>query len=465
MRIKSKHSPKMQLNKQFICRRDRGVALITAVLVAALVTAAAVAMATTHRFSVQRGFNQLNGTMLEYGVKALESDVVHTLVTDSSLNAVDSLDEQWASMEWIGDQSNVATTARVTDMQGTFNLQNLAAQFGARAFQNRFNTARAATSAVSKAPQDQSISSEQFSADSNFLDSGSQAANLPSETQQAEIEQFDFSEHQQFIDNYVNSCSGENQKCTREAMALVFQQVQAANDVADDTTGSALDANVDSGVTQTTPNGPSEEATAGAGPDSATESAIDSEAQLSALFRALDLDPQPVQAILDWIDQDSETRYPNGAEDEYYTGLEVPYRAGNGPFVTLRELLLVRGVTIDVYNKLAPHLSILPQATSINVNTAGADVLMAIHPMIDRSTAELLIDARKVQAFQTVKAFVEHPALLGLSIPTGLLSTRSEYFLIRSTASTAGLQTHHQAVVKRTNLNTSAVRRSRGYFN
>ncbi len=49
-------------------------------------------------------------------------------------------------------------------------------------------------------------------------------------------------------------------------------------------------------------------------------------------------------AILDWIDEDDETRIL-GAEQDYYTSLDPPYAPRNGPPQTIEELLLVRGVT------------------------------------------------------------------------------------------------------------------------
>ncbi len=49
-------------------------------------------------------------------------------------------------------------------------------------------------------------------------------------------------------------------------------------------------------------------------------------------------------AILDWLDPDEEAREV-GAENDYYLGLEPPYRCKNGPLDSLEELLLVKGVT------------------------------------------------------------------------------------------------------------------------
>ncbi|MFO0879276.1 MAG: type II secretion system protein GspK [Gemmataceae bacterium] len=52
-------------------------------------------------------------------------------------------------------------------------------------------------------------------------------------------------------------------------------------------------------------------------------------------------------SILDYIDTDDTARQ-NGAENEYYSALDPPYRCKNGPLDTLEELLLVKGVTPDL---------------------------------------------------------------------------------------------------------------------
>lgn len=52
-------------------------------------------------------------------------------------------------------------------------------------------------------------------------------------------------------------------------------------------------------------------------------------------------------AILDWIDDDDETR-TYGAESDYYVTLETPYFPKNGPLESLDELLLVRDITPEL---------------------------------------------------------------------------------------------------------------------
>lgn len=53
-------------------------------------------------------------------------------------------------------------------------------------------------------------------------------------------------------------------------------------------------------------------------------------------------------SILDWIDPDDATR-PAGAESDYYQGLNPPYFAKNAPIDDLSELMLIKGITTNMY--------------------------------------------------------------------------------------------------------------------
>ena len=51
-----------------------------------------------------------------------------------------------------------------------------------------------------------------------------------------------------------------------------------------------------------------------------------------------------VSAILDWRDEDGRPS-PGGAEQDYYSSLSPPYRVRNGPLETIREMLMIAGVS------------------------------------------------------------------------------------------------------------------------
>jgi competence ComEA-like helix-hairpin-helix protein len=62
------------------------------------------------------------------------------------------------------------------------------------------------------------------------------------------------------------------------------------------------------------------------------------------LARCQGMSTDIVAAIMDWRDGDNAVS-PGGAESEYYLSLQPPYQPRNGPIQTVRELLMVRGVS------------------------------------------------------------------------------------------------------------------------
>jgi len=125
-------------------------------------------------------------------------------------------------------------------------------------------------------------------------------------------------------------------------------------------------------------------------------------------------------SILDWIDPD-EASHLSGTESDFYLTMPRPYSAKNGPMDDLAELLLVRGVTPELYwGPRAPHHrqqllnpnadtvdeDLLPMypvglvdlftalsSGRINLNTASSDVLRLL-PGVDENVAGNIIRAR-----------------------------------------------------------------------
>ncbi len=84
-------------------------------------------------------------------------------------------------------------------------------------------------------------------------------------------------------------------------------------------------------------------------------------------------------SIMDWKDPDTEHRLM-GAEDDYYEGLEDPYKAKNAPFDVPEELLLVKGMKPQYMYASGDAKSILPLITTfgrgtININTVSKEVM------------------------------------------------------------------------------------------
>ena len=82
--------------------------------------------------------------------------------------------------------------------------------------------------------------------------------------------------------------------------------------------------------------------------------------------------------IVDWRDSDAFFQHPDyGAEDSYYEGLSSPYEAKDGSFELIDELLLVKGVSRDIFDEIKSFSTIYGDG-QVNINTALKQVLMAL---------------------------------------------------------------------------------------
>lgn len=103
---------------------------------------------------------------------------------------------------------------------------------------------------------------------------------------------------------------------------------------------------------------------------------------LAALLRGAGLEQQPAErlagAIIDWRDQDSMTQPSAGAEDADYAEAELPYGAKDAPFETAAELLLVLGMTPQLYARIAPSITVFSGRDVPDPAFASAPVLTAM---------------------------------------------------------------------------------------
>lgn len=108
-------------------------------------------------------------------------------------------------------------------------------------------------------------------------------------------------------------------------------------------------------------------------------------------------------AILDWIDSDDNHRL-NGAENDYYLALPVPYYCKNAPLDSIEELLLVKGVTPELYFGTAEHPGLVDFLTTVgesrimDLNSASPRAFILAGEMPEDFTAELVArrDARPI---------------------------------------------------------------------
>jgi len=90
-----------------------------------------------------------------------------------------------------------------------------------------------------------------------------------------------------------------------------------------------------------------------------------------------DITEDIIDAIIDWQDTDETTTGFGGAESFYYESLPKPYSSKNEDYEIIHELLLVKGVSRELYEKLKNYLTVYGDG-KVNINTASMKVVNAV---------------------------------------------------------------------------------------
>jgi general secretion pathway protein K len=113
------------------------------------------------------------------------------------------------------------------------------------------------------------------------------------------------------------------------------------------------------------------------------------------LFELLKVNPDLVDALMDWMDQDEVPR-PAGAESLYYQSLRPPYQSANGPLTGLGDLRLVKGFTPEIIERISAYVTVFPQGggAPMNINTADPIVLQTLDPSVTQTVAMEIVQGR-----------------------------------------------------------------------
>ena len=141
-----------------------------------------------------------------------------------------------------------------------------------------------------------------------------------------------------------------------------------------------------------------------------------------------------VDSIQDWRDPDDFHRV-NGAENDYYQSLPEPYDCKNGDFDSVEELLLVKGVTPDLfYGKkqkseggegmgeespaigLKDIFTVFSNTPQVDVNLAPVEVLAVIFG-IPMDLARRIVEVREEKTFQRPDELMQRIPELAAYIP------------------------------------------------
>lgn len=146
-----------------------------------------------------------------------------------------------------------------------------------------------------------------------------------------------------------------------------------------------------------------------------------------------------VEEAGDWTDSNTLVDGLGGAEDTEYES----WRTGNQPFGAVSELRALRSATrgqwLETDGKLlfSRYITVLPEGTTINVNTAPVEVLQALLPTLGTAGVDAVVQQRAQQPFASVDEVLALPGLAGLgdaarSELKADISVSSDYFQVVS---------------------------------
>jgi len=188
--------------------------------------------------------------------------------------------------------------------------------------------------------------------------------------------------------------------------------------------------------------------------------------RIERLLRLLKLNPELVEAIIDWVDADN-TPEARGAEDLSYLLLDPPYRAANRPFRHVSELRLVRGFDEDAFRSIEPHVCAAPSNTLLNVNTASELVLRSLVEGMSEATARRLYNSGRARyrSADEVKVLLEQEGLIPMTpLEANKISVASSLFLAESMIELNDIPLNYFSVIERRSGSLRVIARSRGVF-
>lgn len=164
-----------------------------------------------------------------------------------------------------------------------------------------------------------------------------------------------------------------------------------------------------------------------------------------------------VPAIIDWVDSDDDvTILPfvrgqnSGAENNYYQKLDEPYHCKNAPFEVLSELLLVKGMTKDIFYGrtgdenagiksvpgISQYLTVYGDG-KININEASAIVIQSLSENMTLPLAQNIVEHGKIRRYLNIEQLKQVPGMTSEVYdeisPAITVKTNDIYYIVTAT--------------------------------
>lgn len=167
-----------------------------------------------------------------------------------------------------------------------------------------------------------------------------------------------------------------------------------------------------------------------------------------------------VDAITDWVDEDEKEKGIEDTESSYYLSLNPSYSCKNGPFEHIEELLLVRGITKELffgdgeYKGLRDFVTVHGDDGKINLNSIPSELLMAMNSDVTDELAQKMVAFREDESNAPLLADVNWYTNIPLwpedvQFDAKMITSQSKFFSIAAKAKYGEIEKSLYAVVHR----------------
>ncbi len=183
-----------------------------------------------------------------------------------------------------------------------------------------------------------------------------------------------------------------------------------------------------------------------------------------------------VDAIQDWLDPNNDPSGYEGAEKDHYESLDPPVLIPNGPMTSVSELLLVKGVTPEIYEQLLPYIIALDSSVKMNINTVSPIIMRTfnrkelLEPLAEADWQSLVQERGLAEfGFTEVNTFAENPVIQGIvgdanEFDTKDFTVQSSYFLFFAETLVGEQVRRSKSILFRTGMDVQVVRRTDANF-
>jgi general secretion pathway protein K len=166
---------------------------------------------------------------------------------------------------------------------------------------------------------------------------------------------------------------------------------------------------------------------------------ITTEDIFAELLKELKLPPTLLNSLMEWTDENGQAQ-----DDLTYLAKDPPYRSAHRRMLDINELYRIKDFTTEIVEKLRPYVTALPNATTLNVNTAPENLLEATG--LPKAVVADIIKKREATPFLN-KADLDK-VLNGAPLPY-TVSFDSKYFLASGRVTSGNVDIGYSALLER----------------